>query len=194
MHVDFNDLPDTRAPRLDARPVEQIVADIAHHEAGHAVVGMYYGMTLARLCVRTVDIDGGTYWTGTTTWNVCTIPSFDLAVEAAAGEAAVRRHLIGGGTPATVAGQLADSPHDRDMAVDVLGRSGYTLALVGAAPDDPKTGTTWSKVTAVADRLVDELWPQISGTAEALLARQPRELDAAEVALLTGIPNGTPSA
>jgi hypothetical protein len=171
---------------LDGRPADQIVASIAFHEAGHAVIGMTFGMSLSRLRVYTVNVDGYMCWTGTTTWNTCFVPHFDLAVELAAGEAAEKRHLLAIGHSLDVAGRLAASPHDRDMAISALARSRYTVTLDGSEPD-PATGTSWARVMTAAAEAVNEAWEQITATAEALIAAPRRELTGAQVADLTGL-------
>lgn len=194
MSLDFNSLADTRTPRFHARSRDEAIAGIAHHEAGHAVVGMTFGMSLAHTRVHTVDVDGCMGWTGSTRWNISWVNCFNLAIELAAGEAAEKQHLTGIGINPVVAARMAASPHDRDMAVEALAKSNYTLALEGPGPADPNAGTTWGKVTAAAAETVDRLWQQIATVSEALLATPRRELTGAEVAALTGIPNPTPSA
>lgn len=194
MPIDFRDLPDTQIPNADLRPTDQVIAGIAYHEAGHAIIGMTYGMSLARLRVYTMDIDGYMGWTGSTTWNNCFVRCFHLAVEAAAGEAAAKRHLISIGHPQYVASSLAASPHDRDMAISALARSNYTVTRDGTEPADPANGTSWARAMAAADQAVNQAWEQITATAEALLAAPRRELSGAQVANLTGIRNGLPAA
>ncbi len=193
MPIDFRDLPDTRVAQLDLRPIDQVIAGIAYHEAGHAIIGMTYGMSLARLRVHTIDVDGHTGWTGATTWNNCYVRCFRLAVELAAGEAAAKRHLTGIGHPAYVANRLAASPHDRDMAISALAGSNYTVTTDGTEPSDPATGTSWARVMAAADQAVAQAWGQITATAEALIAAPRRELTGAQVADLTSIANGLPA-
>ncbi|MEU6543914.1 hypothetical protein [Streptomyces sp. NPDC046859] len=194
MPIDFDALPDTRVPNFVSRPTDQVIADIAYHEAGHAVIGMTYGMSLARLRVHTVDRDGYMGWTGTTTWNNCYVACFHLAVELAAGEAAAKRHLISSGHPVYVADRLAASPHDRDMAIAALARSNYTVTLDDTEPEGPATGTSWARAMTAADQVVSEAWEQITAIAEALTAAPRRELSGAQVAELTGIANAHPAA
>lgn len=193
MPINFANLPDTRAPMPDMRSRDQIIAAIAYHEAGHAIIGMTYGMSLSRLRVHTVDVDGHMGWTGTTTWNICYVQHFRLAVELAAGEAASKRWMTSTGTPAHTAARLAASPHDRDMAISALARSNYTVTPDGTEPTDPENGTSWARAMAAADQAVEEAWQQITATAEALVSVPRRELTGAEVAVLTGITNAAPA-
>ncbi|MDX3279072.1 hypothetical protein [Streptomyces scabiei] len=193
MPIDFADLP-TRVTPPDVRTRDQIIASIAYHEAGHAIIGMTFGMSLARLRVHTIDVDGYMGWTGTTTWNNCYVPHFQLAVELAAGEAAEKRWMTRTGTPTHIAARLAASPHDRDMAISALARSNYTVTFDGTEPADPATGTSWARAMAAADHAVEEAWQQITATAEALIAVPRRELTGAEVATLTGTTNAAPAA
>jgi hypothetical protein len=187
--INFNDLPDTRTPKHTFRTTQQIITETAYHEAGHAIIGMTYGMSLARLRVHTIDIDGDMGWTGTTTWNNSFVSCFNLAVELAAGEAAAQLYLIRSGSSAYAAQQIAASPHDRDMAITVAARSSYTITIDGPDPVNQATGTTWAQVTAIADQAVTEAWAQITATANALLTAPRRELTGQQVAGLTGITN-----
>ncbi|MEZ3180775.1 hypothetical protein KYY02_19405 [Streptomyces pimonensis] len=193
MPIDFGTLPDTRVLNFVSRPTDQVITGIAYHEAGHAVIGMTYGMSLARLRVYTMDVDGYMGWTGSTTWNNCFARCFHLAVELAAGEAAEKRHLTSVGHPQYVANRLAASPHDRDMAIAALASSNYTVTLDGTEHEDPATGTSWARVMAAADQAVSQAWDQITVTAEALIAAPRREMTGAQVAELTGIRNGLPA-
>ncbi|MGW3400137.1 hypothetical protein [Streptomyces zhihengii] len=192
MPVDFNTHEAHREPQYTDLSEADIIAGIAHHEAGHTVIGMTHGMSLKRVRVRSVDIDGYMGWTGTTIWNISWGACFNVATEFAAGEAAKKRHLLLTGMDPHRAAALAVAPHDRDTAVQALAACGYTITLNGPAPH-PDNGTTWTRAMAAADRAVETHWQQITAVAEALIASPKRELSGDQVSALTGIPNTAPS-
>jgi hypothetical protein len=189
--IDFDALPVRHMPHHVAETADQIIANIAYHEAGHAIIGMTYGMSLAQLCVRTVDVDGYMGWTGTTRWNTCYVPHFQLAVELASGEAASKRWMTSTGMPEHTAARHAASPHDRDMAITALAESNYTVTTDGT---EPANGTSWARAMDAADQAVADAWQQITATAKALIATPHHVLTGTEVAALTGITNPTPAA
>lgn len=190
MYVDFDSLPDTRIPGINVLTERQLIASIAYHEAGHAVTGMHFGMSLNRTRVYTIDVNGYTGWTGTTTWNNSNVLCSNLAIELAAGEAAATRHLRDNNLLTPESAAITAAPHDRDMAVAALAKANYPFTLNGSAPTN---GSTWDQATTRATSMVDHLWDQITAVAEALTGR-PRELSGTQVADLIGLPNPAPNA
>ncbi|WP_329224264.1 hypothetical protein OG352_39810 (plasmid) [Streptomyces sp. NBC_01485] len=194
---DLDSLPDTRVMQRSLLTVAQKREGLAFHEAAHALVGMTYGMSLARVRLIETEADGpapGLIQTGATTWNPTWVAEFAFAVQCAAGPIAERRHLAEAGLlTADVAAQVAGD-NDRDVAVATLARSGYELALSGPVPQG---GATWDQVTERAREDVSALWPEVAALAEALLTADDLTITPADVLRLTGRPNpapGTPPA
>ncbi|MEU5490345.1 hypothetical protein AB0G98_21720 [Streptomyces sp. NPDC020196] len=186
MYIDFDSLPDTRVPGINILTRDQLIASLAYHEAGHAVTGMHFGMSLRQTRVYTIDVDGYTGWTGTTTWNNSYVLCANLAIELAAGAAAGTRYLRDNNllTPETAA--ITAAPHDRDMAVAALTEADYPFTLHGPTPDN---GSTWEQATTAAAEMTDRLWDQIATVAESLIVAPRRELSGNQIAALIGIPN-----
>lgn len=189
---DLNTLPDTRTRQASLLTVAQKRRSLAFHETAHALVGMSYGMSLARVRVIEAEVTDpapGVTQTGATTWNPTWVDEFAFAVQCAVGPIAEQRHLTEAGLlTADVAAQVAGD-HDRDMAVATLARTGYELALAGPAPE---FGTTWDEVTERARADVSALWPEISVVAEALLTADDLTITPADVLRLTGRSNPEP--
>jgi len=190
MDVNFNTFPDTRVPNASPLAFDQIIASLAYHEAGHAVIGLHYGMSLARTRVYAIDVNGHPGWTGTTTWNRSFILYFNLAVELAAGAAAATRYLRDNNLLTPQTALCTAAPHDRDMAFATFEQAGYPFTQDGPAP---KGGATWAQATAVAGKATDRLWGQIAAVAEALIAGQTHELSGAQAAELAGVTNPNPT-
>ncbi|MFF5491539.1 hypothetical protein [Streptomyces virginiae] len=194
---DLNSLPDTRAVHSSLLTLKQKRRGLAFHEASHALVGMSYGMSLARVRLIETEVDvpaPGVTQTGATTWNPSWVDEFAFAVQCAAGPIAEQRHLAEASLlTADVAAQVSGE-HDRDMAVATLARTGYDLVITGSAP---QFGATWDQVTERAREDVSALWPEISMVAEALLTADDLTIAPAHVLRLTGRSNpppGTPRA
>ncbi|MEU3902030.1 hypothetical protein [Streptomyces sp. NPDC045251] len=189
---DLNSLPDTRTMRASLLTVKQKRRSLAFHETAHTIVGMSYGMSLARARVIEAEVTDpapGVMQTGATTWNPTWVDEFAFAVQCAAGPVAEQRHLTEAGLlTADVAAQVAGD-HDRDAAVATLARTGYELVLVGPAPE---FGATWGQVTERARADVSSLWSEISVVAEALLAADDLTITPADVLRLTGRSNPEP--
>ncbi len=177
-------------PTAPLHPSVELRNSVAYHEAGHAIIGMTFGMSLNRLRIYTEDSRGYPSWAGSTHWNPCTVPTLDFVVELAAGEVTAIRYFTLLGHHQSLAASRAASRHDQAMAIREAARSGYPITLDGPAP---VSGTTWGRVVAAAERAVDVAWNRITVTAEALLAAPDLELSGAQVAALTGIANPRPS-
>ncbi|MYT20015.1 hypothetical protein GTW69_06890 [Streptomyces sp. SID7760] len=157
---------------------------LAFLEAGHAVLGIAYGMHADRVTLFTWhDPLRGSMVTGGTTWNASGIHPWRFAAQCAAGEAAQVHFLRERGlwTPANAA--ASEAVHDRELAVDVLAEWGLRLGR----DHTPAGGKSWATVQAVAARSVALLWPSITAVAHALEARD--DLTGDEVARLAGLVN-----
>lgn len=189
---DLDSLPDTRVVQPSLLTLAQKRRSLAVHEVAHTIVGMSYGMSLARVRVietEATDPAPGVTQTGATTWNPTWVAEFAFAVQCAAGPIAEQRHLAEAGLlTAGVAAQVAGE-HDRDMAVATLARTGYELVLAGPAP---QFGTTWDQVTEQAREDVSALWPEVTVVAEALLTADDLTITPADILRLTGRPNPAP--
>ncbi|MFE9491382.1 hypothetical protein ACFYNF_33930 [Streptomyces sp. NPDC006641] len=191
MYVDFNSLPDTREPRINPLTRDQIIASLAYHEAGHTITGMHYGMSVARTRVHTIDVDGRTGWTGTTTWNHSFVLYFDLAVELAAGGVAGTRYLRDNNLLTASTAECGAAPHDRDMAFATFAKTGFPFTLNGTALQG---GATWEQATAAATDMTDRLWGRITAVAEGLIADPRHELSGDQVVELIGLTAPAPTA
>lgn len=181
---------DKAIPTTPLHPSVELRNSVAYHEAGHAIIGMTFGMSLDRLRIYTEDSHGYPNWAGSTYWNPCTVPTLDLVVELAAGEVAAIRYFTLLGHHQSLAASRAASPHDQALAIRAAARSGYPITFDGPAP---AAGTTWERVVAAAEQAVESAWNRITFTAEALLSAPGHELSGAQVAALTGMANPEPS-
>jgi hypothetical protein len=189
---DLNSLPDTRVMRSAILTLPQKRRSLAFHETAHALVGMSYGMSLARVRVIETEVTDpapGVVQTGATTWNPTWVDEFAFAVQCAAGPIAEQRHLAEVDLLTDDVAPQVTGEHDRDMAVATLARTGYELVLAGPAP---RFGATWDQVTARARADVSALWPEVSVVAEALLTADDLTITPADVLRLTGRPNPEP--
>lgn len=190
MYVNFDTLPDARTPNASPLAPSQIIASLAYHEAGHAVIGMHYGMSLARTRIYAIDVNGQFGWAGTTTWNRSFVLHFDLAVELAAGAVAATRYLRDNNLLTAETARCAAAPHDRDLAFATFAQTGYPFAQNGPTPEG---GATWVQALAAARKTTDRLWVRITAVAEALIADQTHELSGAQAAELASIANPAPT-
>jgi hypothetical protein len=183
----LNTLPDTRVPQASPLDGQQQFRALAYHEAGHAVVGMSVGMSLASIQLITMQRGGRTMRTASTTWNRSVPAEFDFAVQCAAGGVAETRHLHNEGLMRR--SQRKDAPHDWDNAVAALREVGYTLVRRGRAP---QPGATWAEVNAACEKAVTRYWRQIAAVAEALYASPGQRLNGQQAASAARMANPRP--
>ncbi|MFI5621549.1 hypothetical protein [Streptomyces sp. NPDC051567] len=189
--ININDHHTLPTAKPSGLTLSQVQRGLAFHEAAHAVVGMYIGMSCERVSVHRLTRDGRSGWSGVTTWAHCApVSEFGFAVQAAAGGAADRRQLAAAGLLTAVTLDSCDASHDRDTAVSVLAAAGYTVVLQGAAPG---YGCTWTEVEEATEATLDDLWEEITAVALALLATGDLTLTGAQVSAAAGIPNPTPA-
>ncbi|MFD3518482.1 hypothetical protein [Streptomyces sp. NPDC058657] len=177
-YIDLNTVASMRTPRPSVLTTDQIRRGNAVHEAAHALVGLSYGMNLARIrLTEEAAVGGGLAVSGVTTWNRCRVDEVEFAVQCAAGAVAEQRLFDEAGLAARV-----DGAYDEDLAVVVLVRSGFRVVETGPVQQGV---VAWDQVTEMAHRCVGNLWPQITRVAEALLAAPAAVLEADQVCVLT---------
>jgi hypothetical protein len=183
--IDLNSLPDTRKAKTTTQPEEHVTRCLAYHEAGHAVIGLTVGMSLAS--TQLIRSQNGIRFmrTGSTTWNSSTVLQFDFAVECAAGGVAEGRHMKN----QKLRGQ-PDDAHDWDTAVAALARSDYQLVRRGRVPAN---GATFQQVRDAAEKAVRQHWSAITAVAAALYAAPEQRLTGDQVARIARIPNPRPT-
>ncbi|MFE2550541.1 hypothetical protein [Streptomyces sp. NPDC059355] len=162
----------------------EIRSAMAFHEAGHAVLGIAYGMHAERVTLFTwQDPHQGTLVTGSTSWNASGIRPWRFAAQCAAGEAAQVHFLREQGLWTPKRAAALEAVHDRELAVDVLAQWGFLLGR----DHTPAGGKSWAVVQAIAARSVALLWPGITAVAHALEAHD--ELIGDDAARLAGLAN-----
>ncbi|MFC9816031.1 hypothetical protein ACFVJM_28670 [Streptomyces virginiae] len=174
-----------RHARYQFTPLPLIQHGLAHHEAGHVVLGQLVGFTCERVRIHMITRDGVTGWTGATTWDRSFGTYLDVAVVCgAAGQAADLYQLSESGrlTPETASLTVAD--HDKEMALSILSAEGVPVSESGPAPDG---GLAWDDVMATAQQRVAREWGRITAVAEALLAAPDFTLTGTQAAQIAGI-------
>ncbi|MFD5455574.1 hypothetical protein, partial [Streptomyces olivaceus] len=164
---------------------EQDRLGLAFHEAGHAVLGMAYGMHVHKVEVIAWLSDPYTsHVTGCTTTEVSNdCDWWEFAAQSAAGTIAQVSYLMAYGlwTPDRAAG--CEALHDRDLAIDVLTERGYRIGTDSV----PAGGRSWAMVQGMARRKVTHLWPHIQTVAHALFEQSVLTGD--DITGLTGLVN-----
>ncbi|MGW8379207.1 hypothetical protein [Streptomyces sp. ODS28] len=177
-------LPEQR-PTLET-PLTRVQTRLgtAYHEAGHAVLSMAYGLYVQSSEVIDQDTDdGGWLLTGITYLTVDTVPPWQFAAQAAAGELAHAHHLLLSGLWTPQAAAACAAEHDRDQAIAILGQLGHRLGRDHV----PAGGKSWGMVRGMARRKVTRLWPQIRAVAHAMNIHTV--LSGEDIADLTGLTN-----
>lgn len=134
----------------------------AVHEAGHAVVGMRYGLPLERMALRPDYRDTGA---GFTRWRTpIQVPAWHYGVMCAAGERAVLAWLqrSGGYTPQRGWVAEALSRYDRATLTDLARRHGLPVTFGGGGLLD------WAQLSGEADQVLAGAWDQVQGLAAAV--------------------------
>ncbi|WP_329117475.1 hypothetical protein [Streptomyces sp. NBC_01465] len=163
---------------------EQARLGLAFHEAGHAVLGMAYGMHVqtSEVIAWSPEPDKWTV-TGNTTWGTCNVDQWQFAAQAAAGEICHVLYLMTCGLWTPDRAAACASPHDREQAIDVLAEFGYRIGRTYV----PEGGKSWGMVRGMARRKVGYLWREIRTVAHAM--NEHTVLTGADIAALTGMTN-----
>ncbi|OKI61520.1 hypothetical protein [Streptomyces sp. MJM1172] len=174
-----------RHGRYEFTPLPLIQRGLAHHEAGHVVLGQLVGFTCERVRIHTITRGGVTGWTGVTTWARSFGTYLDIAVVCgAAGQAADLHQLTESGRLTPETATLTVTDHDKQMALNILTAEGVQVTETGPAPDG---GLAWDHVMATAQQIVDREWARITAVANALLAAPNFTLTGTQAAQIAGI-------
>ncbi|MFD9458665.1 hypothetical protein ACFWBC_36995 [Streptomyces sp. NPDC059985] len=174
-----------RHARYQFTPLPLIQRGLAHHEAGHVVLGQLIGFTCECVRIYPITRDGVTGWTGTTTWAQSFGSYLDIAVVCgAAGQAADLRQLAESGRLIPETASLTVADHDKQMALSILNAEGVPVTETEPAPDG---GLAWDHVMATAQQRVDREWDRITAVAEALLAAPDCTLTGTQAAQIADI-------
>lgn len=146
-----------------ALPLSAALRSLAFHEAGHAVLGLHYGLEANFVELHAVPELGPSAWSGCVDWPSQRCLEWRYAVISQAGEVANRQQLLSDGLPV----EYVDAPHDRDLAETVCATTGYQIA--------------WPEVNAATEALVEALWPKITEVADALLNAPDHRLTGTEL-------------
>jgi hypothetical protein len=144
---------------------------IAWHEAGHAVVGRYFGMPVTRVAIwqaKHKRVDGSTFkmWEGETQGDYNSLSEHDQRVVSVAGSTAVYCWLeAGDGTP-------ADNYLDFDAIVDRMSTSDWTINNVTMAPTSDAEDAPWHEAMEQAYSLLNPrtgpLWRELKSEADTI--------------------------
>ncbi|MFC9613920.1 hypothetical protein [Streptomyces sp. NPDC056938] len=162
---------------------EQTRLGLAFHEAGHAVLSMAYGMHVETSEVIVWTTGDERILTGNTAWQAQGTSPWHFAAQSAAGELAHIQYLLTYGLWTPERAAACASPHDRELAVDILAQAGYRLGCTGV----PEGGKSWGMVRGMARRKVGYLWREIRTVAHAM--DEATLLTGWEIAELTGLTN-----
>ncbi|MFG2526269.1 hypothetical protein [Streptomyces sp. NPDC048527] len=163
---------------------EQARLGQAFHEAGHAVLGMAYGMqVITSEVIAWQPEEGGWAMTGNTVHQTDDMNAWRFASMCAAGEIAQIGYLMAYGlwTPERAYACTAD--HDREQAIELLAKFGHQLGRHHV----PEGGKSWGMVRGMARRKVGHLWREIRTVAHAMDERTVLTGD--DIADLTGLAN-----
>ncbi|MFJ8363064.1 hypothetical protein [Streptomyces sp. NPDC093984] len=157
---------------------------MAFHEAGHAVLGMAYGMRVITSEVIAWEPEqGGWALTGNTAHESSGTPPWQFAAMAAAGEIAQVNYLMSYGLWTPQRAYACTAAHDCEQAIDLLAQFGYRLGRDHV----PEGGKSWGMVRGMARRKVGYLWREIRTVAHAM--NEHSVLTGDEIAGLTGLVN-----
>jgi hypothetical protein len=146
----------------------QVLLLLAHHEAGHTVVAIREGLSVASLELR--EYMEGDAWSADGVTYMTYFPRLadGFALQGAAGELASLRWLDENGLRSEGTVAAANSDHDRDAVIELLASDGIRIS--------------WTDVRNRAQDMVRALWPQIRAVAHA--AAEKGRLTEAEIVKL----------